>query len=232
MLDQQALDVELQLLTRSDLHSDDKWFVEQYKVYLNLVWLNGTIGTGAGDVAGGADYRPTDAAMEELAGIGKGPRRGEGGLRCLHDEGPRGVQHLDGGAVTPDHGNTPNPAHSCQDPAMTRSHTIRLLAIAMWAASGTLSAQATSSPTVDPRLYAGLTWRNVGPFRGGRVGAVTGVMGEPGTFYAGFPGGGVWKTTSAGEDVVPGVRRDQGSVVGGSGGGGAVGREHHLCRHR
>jgi hypothetical protein len=70
-LDKKALDVELLLLTRSDLHSDDKWFVEQYKVYLNLVWLNGTIGTGAGDVAGGADYRPTDAAMEELAGLEK-----------------------------------------------------------------------------------------------------------------------------------------------------------------
>ncbi len=70
-LNQQALDVEMQLLTKSDLHSDDKWFVEQYKVYLNLVWLNGLVGTGAGDVAGGADYRPTDAAMEELDGLDK-----------------------------------------------------------------------------------------------------------------------------------------------------------------
>ena len=82
-LDQKALGVELLLLTRSDLHSDDKWFVEQYKVYLNLVWLNGTIGTGAGDVAGGADYRPTDAAMAELAEPGKGSRRRQGGLRHL-----------------------------------------------------------------------------------------------------------------------------------------------------
>jgi hypothetical protein len=56
---------------------------------------------------------------------------------------------------------------------------------------------------IEPNQYAALTWRNVGPFRGGRVGAVTGVIGEPGTFYAGFPGGGVWKTTSAGQTWVP-----------------------------
>ena len=80
---------------------------------------------------------------------------------------------------------------------MTRAFLFRLVAIATWAASSNLAAQAPS-PTVDPRLYAGLAWRNVGPFRGGRVAAVTGVIGEPGTFYAGFPGGGVWKTTSAG----------------------------------
>ena len=59
------------------------------------------------------------------------------------------------------------------------------------------------SGAVDPRLYAALTWRNVGPFRGGRVAAVTGVIGQVGTFYAGFPGGGVWKTTSAGTTWFP-----------------------------
>ncbi|HEX7939667.1 MAG TPA: hypothetical protein VF483_11830, partial [Gemmatimonadaceae bacterium] len=57
--------------------------------------------------------------------------------------------------------------------------------------------------TVEPRLTSALQWRNIGPVRGGRVGAVTGVIGQPGTFYAGFPGGGVWKTTSAGEVWYP-----------------------------
>lgn len=66
-----------------------------------------------------------------------------------------------------------------------------------------LGAQAPTSPSVDPRLYAGLTWRSVGPFRAGRVAAVTGVIGQPGVFYAGFPGGGVWKTTSAGQVWFP-----------------------------
>lgn len=56
---------------------------------------------------------------------------------------------------------------------------------------------------VDPRVLASLTWRNVGPFRGGRVAAVSGAIGRPGTFYAGLPGGGVWKTTSAGQVWYP-----------------------------
>jgi photosystem II stability/assembly factor-like uncharacterized protein len=56
---------------------------------------------------------------------------------------------------------------------------------------------------IEPRLLAGLTWRNLGPFRGGRVAAVSGVIGQPGVFYMGLPGGGVWKTTSAGETWYP-----------------------------
>lgn len=55
----------------------------------------------------------------------------------------------------------------------------------------------------DPRLYSALKWRNLGPFRAGRVAAVSGAMGVPGTFYIGAPGGGVWKTTSAGETWYP-----------------------------
>ncbi|HTL05828.1 MAG TPA: hypothetical protein VL241_08785 [Gemmatimonadales bacterium] len=66
-LDQKLLEVELKLVSRTELHSDDKWFVEPYKVYLNLVWLNGEVGTGAGDVAGGAEFRPTDAELATLA---------------------------------------------------------------------------------------------------------------------------------------------------------------------
>src|SRR5207244_1674844 len=63
--------VELRLLSRSDLHSDDKWYVESYKVYQNLIWLNGVVNSGAGDVAGGADYRPTDASIAVLDTIEK-----------------------------------------------------------------------------------------------------------------------------------------------------------------
>jgi photosystem II stability/assembly factor-like uncharacterized protein len=70
-LDKKMMDVELQLVTRSDLHSDDKWYVEKYKVVLNLIWLSGEVGTGAGDVAGGAEFRPTDASMAVLAEIEK-----------------------------------------------------------------------------------------------------------------------------------------------------------------
>jgi len=65
-LDKKMMDVELMLVTRTEMHSDDKWYVEAYKVYMNLVWLNGVIGTGAGDVAGGAEFRPTESAMQVL----------------------------------------------------------------------------------------------------------------------------------------------------------------------
>ena len=50
---------------------------------------------------------------------------------------------------------------------------------------------------------SGLVWRNLGPFRAGRVAAVTGAIGQPGTFYIGLPSAGVWKTTSAGQTWYP-----------------------------
>jgi photosystem II stability/assembly factor-like uncharacterized protein len=56
---------------------------------------------------------------------------------------------------------------------------------------------------VNPNLYAGLRWRNVGPFHGGRISSVTGVIGDAGTFYMGAPQGGIWKTTSAGVTWFP-----------------------------
>jgi hypothetical protein len=70
-MDKKLLDVELRLLSRTDLHSDDKWYVESYKIYMNLIWLSGEVGTGAGDVAGGADFRPTDASLAVLAMLEK-----------------------------------------------------------------------------------------------------------------------------------------------------------------
>ena len=70
-LNKRMFDVELQLVSRSDLNSDDKYYVEPYKVYMSLIWLNGTVGNGAGDVAGGADYAPTESSMEWLGMIEK-----------------------------------------------------------------------------------------------------------------------------------------------------------------
>ncbi|MEP6788766.1 MAG: hypothetical protein ABJB40_10075, partial [Acidobacteriota bacterium] len=54
-----------------------------------------------------------------------------------------------------------------------------------------------------PDLLAGLQWRNIGPFHGGRISAVTGPIGQPGVFYVGTPAGGLWKTTSAGVTWFP-----------------------------
>ena len=53
------------------------------------------------------------------------------------------------------------------------------------------------------QTVSGLVWRNVGPFRAGRVSAVSGAIGEPGVFYAGFPAAGLWKTTNAGATWEP-----------------------------
>src|SRR5512146_656578 len=47
-------------------------------------------------------------------------------------------------------------------------------------------------------LAAGLRWRMLGPFRGGRVDAVSGVPGRPNEFYFGSVNGGVWKSIDAG----------------------------------
>jgi photosystem II stability/assembly factor-like uncharacterized protein len=60
------------------------------------------------------------------------------------------------------------------------------------------SAQPAAPPAVDEKLFSAMRWRQVGPFRGGRVLAVTGVPGEPSVFYFGGASGGVWKTTDTG----------------------------------
>ena len=46
--------------------------------------------------------------------------------------------------------------------------------------------------------FNGLKWRNIGPFRGGRSVASTGVVGQPMTYYMGTTGGGIWKTVDDG----------------------------------
>ena len=59
------------------------------------------------------------------------------------------------------------------------------------------------SQQVDPNLYSGLRWRMIGPFRGGRVNAVSGVTGQPDTFYFGSVGGGLWKSLNSGRTWTP-----------------------------
>jgi photosystem II stability/assembly factor-like uncharacterized protein len=61
--------------------------------------------------------------------------------------------------------------------------------------------QADTAPGED--LFVGLRWRNIGPFHGGRISAVTGAIGQPGVFYLGAPAGGIWKTTNAGVSWFP-----------------------------
>ncbi len=63
--------VEDRLLEPAARLSDDKYFQQAYRIYMNLLWLNGEVGPGAGDVAGGMDFRPTDTSVEVLAAIEK-----------------------------------------------------------------------------------------------------------------------------------------------------------------
>ncbi len=80
------------------------------------------------------------------------------------------------------------------------------LTIALALGATTLRAQApTAAPTAaaaaataDSSLLKTLQWRNIGPFRGGRADAIAGVTGQPYVYYAGYTGGGLWKTDDAG----------------------------------
>jgi photosystem II stability/assembly factor-like uncharacterized protein len=53
-------------------------------------------------------------------------------------------------------------------------------------------------PAFNADLYKGLKWRNIGPFRGGRSNAVSGVINNDQLYYTGYTGGGLWKTEDAG----------------------------------
>jgi len=55
-----------------------------------------------------------------------------------------------------------------------------------------------AAPALDKLFGKALAWRQIGPFRGGRVAAVAGIPGDAKTYYFGGTGGGVWKTSDAG----------------------------------
>src|SRR6185437_6904175 len=61
----------------------------------------------------------------------------------------------------------------------------------------------SAAAQVSSDLFSGLQWRNIGPYHGGRIASVSGVIGPPGTFYVCLPQGGIWKTTSGGMTWYP-----------------------------
>ncbi|MCB0637905.1 MAG: glycosyl hydrolase [Lewinella sp.] len=76
-----------------------------------------------------------------------------------------------------------------------------LLALLACLPRETLLAQ-VAAPKTGPfqsGLYQGAQWRQIGPYRGGRSVAVAGVPGQDQVYYMGSTGGGVWKTTDAGQ---------------------------------
>src|SRR6476660_5598383 len=63
------------------------------------------------------------------------------------------------------------------------------------ARAASLGDLAGGAPPADPgALWSALRWRLIGPFRGGRVAAASGVPGRPNEFYFGAVNGGVWKS--------------------------------------
>ncbi len=77
-----------------------------------------------------------------------------------------------------------------------------LLVAGVAAGLGANSAEAQSADNVvyDSTHFNDLEYRMIGPYRGGRSTAVTGIAGRPDTYFMGTTGGGVWKTTNAGQD--------------------------------
>jgi len=81
--DQKMQYVEYTLVSKDLVASDDKYYISAYKVYFNLLWLNGEVGQGAGDVAGAGDYGPTDTSLALLTQIEQDMAHGEAGYKEL-----------------------------------------------------------------------------------------------------------------------------------------------------
>jgi photosystem II stability/assembly factor-like uncharacterized protein len=75
---------------------------------------------------------------------------------------------------------------------------IAVVAVPLTLAAQTRSSSSPSNWAADTTLFRAMQWRNIGPFRGGRADAVAGVTTQPNVYYAGYTGGGVWKTENAG----------------------------------
>ena len=67
---------------------------------------------------------------------------------------------------------------------------------------------------IDENLFSGMKWRQIGPFRGGRVLSVEGIVGEPNVYYFGAVAGGVWKTIDSGNNWIPLFDKESVSSIG------------------
>jgi len=85
-MEQKMQDVEYKFISRADALSDDKYYSIPEKIYLHLIWLNAEVGTGAGDVAGGADNPPTDTAAAMLETIEKDLAEAQGAYQKLTEK--------------------------------------------------------------------------------------------------------------------------------------------------
>src|SRR6476646_3575130 len=81
----------------------------------------------------------------------------------------------------------------------------RLLVAKIWigAMMMALGSYGAGAQSYDQKLFEEMRWRCIGPFRGGRTVAVSGVAGRPNLFYMAAVNGGVWKTTDFGNTWAP-----------------------------
>jgi hypothetical protein len=101
-LDAKLRAIEHRLVSQALLNSDDKYFVEPYQVYLNLIWLNAEVGTGGGDVAGSADFAPTETQLGLLKGYEAELSAVEADYqKLLKDELPAFNKALEGSNLAP-----------------------------------------------------------------------------------------------------------------------------------
>ena len=68
---------------------------------MNLIWLNGEVGPGAGDVSGGADFPPTDTSVSLMESIEKDLNGAKTDYRNLMDREVPAFNRAIGGAMTP-----------------------------------------------------------------------------------------------------------------------------------
>lgn len=79
-----------------------------------------------------------------------------------------------------------------------KNHALPILIAFLIIFSTDLFSQKPTKISFPEEVYNSIQWRNIGPFIGGRSATVTGVPNKPNLFYFGATGGGVWKTTDAG----------------------------------
>jgi photosystem II stability/assembly factor-like uncharacterized protein len=85
-MDEKMQDVEYEMLSKPLAASDDKTYISAWKIYYNLLWLNGEIGSGAGDVAGGTDFKPTDVEYQLTQNLEQQLTKAEGDYNNLMDK--------------------------------------------------------------------------------------------------------------------------------------------------
>ncbi|HET9004490.1 MAG TPA: hypothetical protein VFN39_10870, partial [Gemmatimonadaceae bacterium] len=89
----------------------------------------------------------------------------------------------------------------------------RTIAAAALAAIAPLAASA-QSPSIPDSAFAGMKWREIGPYRGGRSVAVAGSRSRPNEYWMGTTGGGVFKTTDGGMSWLPVTDKFFGGTIG------------------